>query len=69
MLQEEKRLKDLAAARARVSFLQSTLENHRSVTASRAGYWLQIDTEYVSALEDAKREVERLENSTENSAG
>ena len=61
MTPQEKHLRELAAARNRVNHLQTTLDNHRSVTASRAGFWLQIDTEYVAALDNAKQELERLE--------
>jgi hypothetical protein len=45
----------------RVSFLLWALEEHRKSDKTRNEYWRRIEADYVRSLEDARRELKRLQ--------
>jgi hypothetical protein len=61
LLPQDRTSQDLANARERVSFLVWALETHRAADRTRGAYWRKIEADYIAKLDDARRELERME--------
>jgi hypothetical protein len=51
----------LQNARERVSFLTWALQRHRGPDKTRSRHWRQLEAEYVRQLNEARQELQRLE--------